>query len=401
MELRSDIGEGYGLVIKVGDGDCFAVARDGRYVRFRVSGAAPRPGEIVRLPAATPAPSVFRRGMVRLALAASLVLAIGMGAVLVALQSHAAAYVAIDINPSLELALNYPGRVVGVDALNPDAVLVLDRVPGGRQALLGLIAREALAEVIRAAIEQGFLPAGEENVIQVTVVGRGRGIPGPEALRDEAAAVLDGHGAQAYLRVRSAESATRNEARKKGVSVNALLLAEEMAKEGMAPLAPGAEGDPGEAIRKVGAANVFKASELAGRRKGQENVPEAPEAPPGQGGSPRDDDPETEPGQSRKSAPAGDGKPADDTTRPDGPRVPGHGHADDSDSGKDGAKSPEPPQPSQPPSPPRPSQPPEQPEDGRPEQQDGAGKKERDSERDTPQDDSPRGDRDKTRKPGG
>ncbi|RPF42745.1 hypothetical protein EDD75_1855 [Thermodesulfitimonas autotrophica] len=86
------------------------------------------------------------------------------------------AYVALDINPSLELGLDRQERVVRVEALNGDAV----RLTAGVK-LRGLPVTEAVKALICRAAELGYVSARREGVVLLTVVPVREGEPVPRA----------------------------------------------------------------------------------------------------------------------------------------------------------------------------------------------------------------------------
>lgn len=75
-------------------------------------------------------------------------------------------YVALDINPSVELVLE-KGVVVAVNPLNEDGEILLAELD-----LIGKTIEEASNEIIDLAIELGYIDVdSEDNVISVTVIG--------------------------------------------------------------------------------------------------------------------------------------------------------------------------------------------------------------------------------------
>lgn len=84
------------------------------------------------------------------------------------------AYVALDINPSLELGLNRQERVVQIEALNGDAVRLTVGVK-----LRGRPVTEAVKTLIYRAIELGYVSTRREGVVLLTVVPVREGEPVP------------------------------------------------------------------------------------------------------------------------------------------------------------------------------------------------------------------------------
>jgi GH35 family endo-1,4-beta-xylanase len=74
------------------------------------------------------------------------------------------AFVAVDINPSIEFSIDYENRVVGVRNLNKDARTVTDNLE-----LVGKTMDQALWDVIQKSKEYGFIVPERENIVLVSV----------------------------------------------------------------------------------------------------------------------------------------------------------------------------------------------------------------------------------------
>ncbi|NPV69177.1 MAG: hypothetical protein HPY55_00845 [Firmicutes bacterium] len=269
-----DIGPGKGLVIKVQGSEYYVVSRDCRYLRLRVRGVAPRPGDIVWLPATYPS-------LVRIAIAASVLLVIALGTAAVALQRQPVAYIALDINPSVELGLNRWERVVTTRAFNHEGSLLLNQVSLNGTGMISRPAGEALASIVEAAIEHGFLSREEDNVIQVALLARERHSQAmEESLREQVATVLEKRDVSAYLKVRRASLETRDAARKENLTVNAHLLKKEVQAQGLGSTVADWSRPPKEIIRKVGTGRLFDANEFIGHHRSREETTGGAGTPP-------------------------------------------------------------------------------------------------------------------------
>ncbi len=81
---------------------------------------------------------------------------------------NAVAFVAVDINPSVEFQVDADGKILGVDTLNDDA-----RKLTAGMGLKGLTVNEAVARLIQASVEQGYLdPASGMVMVAGTVNGK-------------------------------------------------------------------------------------------------------------------------------------------------------------------------------------------------------------------------------------
>jgi hypothetical protein len=75
-----------------------------------------------------------------------------------------AAYLALDINPSVELALDQNGRVLAAEALNEDGATVLQGL-----ALKNLPIAKAILAIVHRAQETGYCPPDTEHTLFLTV----------------------------------------------------------------------------------------------------------------------------------------------------------------------------------------------------------------------------------------
>ncbi len=131
-------------------------------------------GDYVDVPPAGPAEApasnrvvpLIRRWLPALSLAAILVFGFFLGRLAFAPPvAQAAEYVAMDINPSLELDLSRQGTVLAATSFNADA----GRVLGGLK-LAGTSWEGAVAAIIARSQALGFLKAGGGNLVTVTAV---------------------------------------------------------------------------------------------------------------------------------------------------------------------------------------------------------------------------------------
>lgn len=88
-------------------------------------------------------------------------------------DSYALAYVAIDINPSVELGVNWRDKVVSVKALNAEADLIFSE-----QNPKGLQIEAAVTEIVRQSLKT--LPAESEPMAVISVSGKAK----TEAIRE-------------------------------------------------------------------------------------------------------------------------------------------------------------------------------------------------------------------------
>ncbi len=150
---------------------------EGEFRRIPWRGMPPAVGDYVDVPAGVPAGAapgspqglpLFRRLLPPLSLAAVLILGFFLGRLAFAPPVAAAEYVAMDINPSLELDLSQRGTVLATTSFNADA----GRVLGGLH-LAGTPWEGAVAAIIARSQTLGFLKTSGDNLVTVTTVPAG------------------------------------------------------------------------------------------------------------------------------------------------------------------------------------------------------------------------------------
>lgn len=215
-----------------------------RWVRWATRGypAAARPGPAfggypAGAPAARRLTGAGLRRAAALGLAMLLVLMVPLGIVATTRYIAAAplAFVTVDINPSVELAVNAATRVVGSTPLNADGARLLEHL--GAQGLTGLVAESAVARLAEAAVALNYLAEGDaEHLILVSVTPAGtaaaagilRSRLGALERRLEAArplqAVLDKAGVPAVVETIVVAPEVRNEAQAMQLSPGKLVV---------------------------------------------------------------------------------------------------------------------------------------------------------------------------------
>ncbi|ABZ84391.1 hypothetical protein HM1_1833 [Heliomicrobium modesticaldum Ice1] len=134
-------------------------------------------------------------------------------------QRPAVKFVTVDINPSIELALNEENRVINSRPLNEDGKKLLQA-----EVLEGLDAEEALSRITNEAIHQGFLSPSRDNVVVIAVAGEERPVEGKGSLesrlRDSTLRLLPQNTSSARrVQVVRATADAREKARQIGLSV--------------------------------------------------------------------------------------------------------------------------------------------------------------------------------------
>jgi len=141
------------------------------------------------------------------------------------------AYVGMEVNPGIELALDHSLTVVGTEALNADGAGLLQGLD-----LVGLPAVEAVAVVVRACREQGYLGRGAE-VRHLMVTTTFTAEEGGAALQSELLAViqdeLEETGGPTRVYILDCSLASRERARQAGLSPAHYVVWQKVLEEGI------------------------------------------------------------------------------------------------------------------------------------------------------------------------
>jgi hypothetical protein len=137
------------------------------------------------------------------------------------------AYVGIDINPSIEMAVDTRDRISEATALNQDGQRLLEQLE-----LTGRPVAEALEAYLRLCLAEGYLSRGQ--VIIGVTAAEGQEAGGlVEALADRARAVVDENVAAVDLYLLTCTPGMREQARALGLSTATLAIVEEARKAGV------------------------------------------------------------------------------------------------------------------------------------------------------------------------
>ena len=195
-----------------------------------------------------------------------------------------AAYLALDINPSLVLLLDEEAVVVGTESHNEEGVKLLE----GLEVVQGLEARDALDALLEAAYQLNYLLGGRDNVIMVSLAAPDNYKLGEDDLRTAMATQLLHLEVDSYLRINTTSIEKAEQAREMAIPLNALLLGEKLRDErkGVMPREGGPsllEGSPPLPVREflenINPADLFGDDEfVAGENGKREN--EIPATPP-------------------------------------------------------------------------------------------------------------------------
>jgi len=146
-------------------------------------------------------------------------------------SSPAAAYLAIDINPAIELGLDEEGKIVDFSAPDEEGQKVIEAA-----SLKGLFWQEGLQQILLSSKELGFLETTGENEIFVSLIKNKSGdtaVVTPEEIEKSLTAELARLQCPGRVRFGKAGMEQREKAHGQGMSVNAYLLKEAARAEGL------------------------------------------------------------------------------------------------------------------------------------------------------------------------
>ena len=260
-----------GIVLEVNKKYCTVLTSGGDFRKVRMSGNY-RAGQKILLPDNRP-------GLYRYALAAAcLAFFIVTGGLWKFWTLPAvAAYVCLDINPSVEMALDSDRIVRSVNPLNDDGKNLVDGLD-----LKGKDVREAVEDLVGAALDKKYIQPGEENVVMSSVVSAGEAdAPVIEAIvRESIDNSLQRKNIQAEVAVLDALPEFREEAGKAGMSTGRYMLYLN-ARERGADVSPG--DFKNKSIRVIEKEQRIRISEIEKSPPGhwKEKIQEQQGQPPG------------------------------------------------------------------------------------------------------------------------
>lgn len=218
--------ETHGLVVKIKGKSCIVLTPEGEYKEVPLpKGGVTRVGQEISLQRKKNLP-YLRYFMV----AASLLIVVLTGQLYLGQTPPAAAYLTIDINPSVELAVSVDGKVVSTRGLNSDGEKVLAEVK-----IKGRDLREAVELIIARAVIDQYLKDKEDNVILATLTVEGDAEPVVdldsvyEAIRNP----VESGGVDAEVIIEPVKPEMRQEAAKSGISTGRYLLLQKSDKKGV------------------------------------------------------------------------------------------------------------------------------------------------------------------------
>jgi len=214
-----------GIVLKTSARHCIIITPNGTYEKIPLPAQGAKIGAEIaysRFP--------FHSNIKPLLMVASfLIVFMSFALIRQAQLPQAAAYISLDINPSLEMAVDKDLNVIDVQCFNEDASNLIQP-----EELRGKNMYDAFVEVINKAIEQNYIKPGEDNLIISTVSPAGTE---PLSLDQEAvgqflenAVTASGYAGQ--VTVYSASDEIRVTAKNEGLSPGKYLIYQQLIKSG-------------------------------------------------------------------------------------------------------------------------------------------------------------------------
>ena len=211
------------VILEVNERTCTVVTADGDFRQLKLQ-CNYRPGQEITLPQTVK--STYRYALVAACLLFFLAAAGLWGKWM---NPAVAAYVSLDINPSVEIALDKQNIVMGLNPLNDD----------GKELATGLQIKGkkmdmALQSLMVAAISKNYINTGGENVIlsAVTTLSGSTDTGLDELIRESLEACLEKGNVKAEVVVGNIPPDTREEARKAGMSAGRYMIFMNAVKNG-------------------------------------------------------------------------------------------------------------------------------------------------------------------------
>jgi hypothetical protein len=232
-----------GIIIEKYGKRALVLTPEGEFKKIKLNNTAADIGEEVVF-----SPSIYSMSKFAVTAAAILLLFILPVTVFQVSQASVAAYVTVDINPSVELALNNNLRVRRVTALNSDGEILIKQLPLKNKPL-----GDALKMLIDGAIDTGYISKDEENEVLVAAVSLNNSHEKSEQIIktvEDAESFIDTTGYKINYEVMEAEKQTLNEAQDLGISAGKYMIYKEAKDQGL-------DIDP-EKLKKDGIGKTLK-----------------------------------------------------------------------------------------------------------------------------------------------
>ena len=166
---------------------------------------------------------IFMKRKIAVALSAGLIFTLAGGGY--AYAKTPAAYVSVDINPSVEIAVNVFDKVVSVEAYNEDGKSILKGTN-----LVNAKVEDAVSTIISNAISEGYIKEDGSSAIEITTATDKEKVADKldETLKEAADETLSDNNKEAKVETENVALARRDEARKLGITPGKLNLIQKL-----------------------------------------------------------------------------------------------------------------------------------------------------------------------------
>lgn len=207
-----------GMVVKIEGRSCIAVTPEGEFREVPLPrGVDIRAGQEISLAGRNKVAPYLRYFMV----AASFLIFFLTGQFYVSRAQLAAAYLTMDINPSIELAVSNKGKVVSYSGLNSDGDKILSEV-----SVKGCDLDQAVGIIVTQAIADNYLTKTDDNIILTTLTVKEDSDPvvDLEFVYKAIKSSMDSGGVVSEVIIETVKPEMRQEAEESGISTGRLLL---------------------------------------------------------------------------------------------------------------------------------------------------------------------------------
>lgn len=246
-----------GIVLDVKDEYVIIATPDGQFIKTEYTGSPPSIGTEIEV---HQKPKMFSWKAIATA-AAVIIFAFTS---FFYLFLYPTAYMAIDINPSIELGISPLRNIVRAEPLNDDGEYLLRTIDIKGQKL-----ESGLKKIIEHSADIGYLKETKINTIQITVVKTGLVGINPVEVSEPIAKKLEETNIGGYVKIRKAENEDIKEAREQKINLNSYMIKKELNKEAEHKIKnkPDLWKKPiNEIIEEIGAEQIFESAELKGKK---------------------------------------------------------------------------------------------------------------------------------------
>jgi len=229
------MGQSRGLVMEVNKRSCIILTGNGQFLEVAKPRGGVEPGQEIVV-----GRSIINHFNAAYLAVASLIVVVLAWWVFNTTLPRAMAYVALDINPSIELAIAVDNEIISAKGVNADGQELLQRVAVVHEPLA-----KGVQKIITGCVEYDYLNPGQENLVLVTVTdakGNKTGTAGGEdkVIKEVHDCVytsinksIDESGIDAELIVADTDIDTMEKAHANGVTPGRYLLQKEARKKGV------------------------------------------------------------------------------------------------------------------------------------------------------------------------